>query len=43
MSWFRELRGIGFIEYTNARDAEDAKYELDKMVLLGREVRGLCC
>lgn len=34
----RELRGIGFIEYTNPRDAEDAKYELDKMVLLGREI-----
>lgn len=33
-----ELRGIGFVEYTSPRDAEDAKYQLDKMVLLGREI-----
>ncbi|CAD7704149.1 unnamed protein product [Ostreobium quekettii] len=33
-----DARGIGFVEYTNGRDAEDAKYQMDKMVLLGREI-----
>lgn len=34
----REPRGIAFVEYTNARDAEDAKHALDRKEILGREV-----
>ncbi len=34
----REPRGIGFIEYTDARDAEDAIYGLDRKVIQGKEV-----
>lgn len=35
---YREGRGIGFIEFTNARDAEDAKYSMDRSILDGKEV-----
>eukprot|EP00803_Ostreobium_quekettii_P003201 evm.model.scf_258.8 EVM.evm.TU.scf_258.8 scf_258:102542-103914(+) len=33
-----ESRGIGFVEFTNPRDAEEAKHQMDKVVLLGREI-----
>ena len=33
----REPRGIGFLEYIDARDAEDAKDALDRAVIHGRE------
>lgn len=36
--WRREPRGIGFIEYSDPRDAEDAKYGLDRRMIEGREV-----
>lgn len=39
----REGRGLGFVEFTNPRDAEDAKYGLDRMVLDGREVAHRLC
>ena len=35
----RDIRGIGFIEYADPRDAADAQRELDRMFLDGREVR----
>lgn len=34
----REPRGIGFVEYTSPRDAEDARYGLDGTRILDREV-----
>lgn len=34
----REPRGLGFVEFTNAKDAEDAKYALDRSPMAGREV-----
>lgn len=34
----REPRGIGFLEYTNPKDAEDAIYGLDRKVFAGKEV-----
>lgn len=34
----REPRGLGFVEFSKAKDAEDAKYGMDGMVLSGREV-----
>lgn len=34
----REPRGIGFIEYSDPRDAEDAKFGLDRRMIEGREV-----
>lgn len=37
--YFREPRGIGFLEYTDARDAEDARDALDRAVIHGREVQ----
>ena len=41
MMWplHRDIRGIGFIEYADPRDAADAQRELDRMFLDGREVR----
>jgi hypothetical protein len=33
-----EPRGIGFLEYANPRDAEDAMFGLDRKVLDGKEV-----
>ncbi|KAJ4764669.1 Serine/arginine-rich splicing factor SC35 [Rhynchospora pubera] len=33
-----EPRGFGFVQYYDPRDAEEAKYQLDGQVLLGREV-----
>eukprot|EP00210_Caulerpa_lentillifera_P000009 g8.t2 len=33
-----EPRGIGFVEYTSPRDAEDAKYGLDGTVIFDREI-----
>ena len=41
VSVLRDIRGIGFIEYAEPRDAADAQRELDRMFLDGREVR-LC-
>lgn len=35
----RELRGLGFVEFADPRDAEDAQRGLDRMFLEGREVR----
>lgn len=34
----REPRGIGFVEFTSPRDAEDARYGLDGTRILDREV-----
>lgn len=34
----REPRGFGFVQFVDAADAADAKYELDGQVLLGREL-----
>lgn len=34
-----EGRGLGFIEFTSARDAEDAKYGMDRSILDGKEVQ----
>lgn len=34
----REGRGLGFIEFTSPRDAEDAKYGMDRSILDGKEV-----
>lgn len=34
----REGRGLGFVEFTSPRDAEDAKYGMDRSVLDGKEV-----
>ena len=34
----REPRGIGFLEYSDPRDAEDAKDALDRAIIHGREV-----
>ncbi|XP_078159955.1 serine/arginine-rich SC35-like splicing factor SCL30A isoform X1 [Carex rostrata] len=31
-------RGFGFIQYYDPRDAEEAKYQLDGQILLGREI-----
>ncbi|XP_078159963.1 serine/arginine-rich SC35-like splicing factor SCL30A isoform X2 [Carex rostrata] len=31
-------RGFGFIQYYDPRDAEEAKYQLDGQILLGREM-----
>lgn len=31
-------RGFGFIQYYDHRDAEEAKYQMDGQVLLGREI-----
>ncbi|KAK9844347.1 hypothetical protein WJX74_001112 [Apatococcus lobatus] len=33
-----EPRGLGFVEFTNAKDAEDAKYALDRSPMGGREI-----
>ncbi|CAK9322928.1 unnamed protein product [Citrullus colocynthis] len=33
-----EPRGFGFVQFVDAADAADAKYELDGQVLLGREL-----
>jgi FUS-interacting serine-arginine-rich protein 1 len=33
-----EPRGFGFIQYYDPRDAEEAKYQLDGQILLGREI-----
>eukprot|EP00884_Botryococcus_braunii_P020718 jgi/Botrbrau1/732/Bobra.160_2s0055.1 len=33
-----EPRGIGFIEYSDPRDAEDAKFGLDRRMIEGREI-----
>lgn len=34
----REGRGLGFVEFTSPRDAEDAKYGMDRSILDGKEV-----
>ena len=39
----REPRGIGFLEYTNPRDAEDAIYGLDRKIIDGKEVGASTC
>lgn len=39
LSLCREPRGIGFLEYTDPRDAEDAILGLDRKVIQGKEVR----
>lgn len=39
----REPRGIGFLEYTNPRDAEDAIYGLDRKIIDGKEVGVSTC
>lgn len=36
---YREPRGIGFLEYTDPRDAEDARDAMDRAVIHGREAR----
>ncbi|KAL3141429.1 hypothetical protein ABBQ32_004997 [Trebouxia sp. C0010 RCD-2024] len=33
-----EGRGLGFIEFTSPRDAEDAKYGMDRSILDGKEI-----
>lgn len=38
-TWHRDIRGIGFVEFADPRDAEDAQRGLDLMFLEGREVR----
>ena len=35
-----EGRGLAFIEFVNNRDAEDAKYGMDRQIMDGKEVRG---
>eukprot|EP00252_Welwitschia_mirabilis_P024259 TRINITY_DN713_c0_g1_i10.p2 TRINITY_DN713_c0_g1~~TRINITY_DN713_c0_g1_i10.p2 ORF type:complete len:105 (-),score=7.42 TRINITY_DN713_c0_g1_i10:80-394(-) len=34
----REPRGFGFVQYYDPRDAADAKYYMDRQILLGREL-----
>ncbi|KAL0038467.1 hypothetical protein WJX77_007397 [Trebouxia sp. C0004] len=33
-----EGRGLGFVEFTSPRDAEDAKYGMDRSILDGKEI-----
>ena len=33
-----EGRGLAFIEFVNNRDAEDAKYGMDRQIMDGKEV-----
>lgn len=34
----REPRGFGFVQYVDASDAAEAKYHMDRQILLGREM-----
>ena len=36
-----EGRGLAFIEFVNNRDAEDAKYGMDRQIMDGKEVGSL--
>jgi RNA recognition motif-containing protein len=38
VTYHREPRGFGFIQYCDPEDAADAKYYMDGQVLLGREI-----
>ncbi|KAI4319579.1 hypothetical protein MLD38_033163 [Melastoma candidum] len=33
-----EARGFGFVQYVYPEDAEEAKYYMDRQILLGREI-----
>lgn len=34
----REPRGFGFVQYLDPDDAAEAKYQMDRQILLGREL-----
>lgn len=34
----REARGLAFVEFSDPKDAEEAKYSLDRSTIGGREV-----
>ena len=34
----REPRGFGFVQFVEPSDAEEAKYQMDGQLLLGREI-----
>lgn len=38
MGFLREPRGFGFVQFVDPADAADAKYHMDRQVLLGREL-----